>query len=235
MKRQVKKILFATLNALLVTSLLGVGVAYAWFPSVFEIGHINFAPGTLDDDFNYSFWNKAAAGTNKWQGVSIAAPLNVNLGEMITIDALPSGTENYFQFKTSETNNAQYTFAVILEMIEIKIVTNSGTITIVDVEYYESDPSQKVFDYYYVLNASDNLVPTTLFANPETMTKYQVTTLNQNLTGSAFAQDQNLYVMMVPRLKEVQNIIDRVPIALSPYAIEFNFTFLLEKRTIDEI
>ena len=235
MKKQTKSLMFIILNTTLVVSLLSVGIAYAWFPSIFQVGRDDFNPGDLDSDSSYSHWNKSSVAPNKWEVVSALTPLNVDLGEMITIDQLPAGTENYFKFKMNEAGVAKFNYNVILETLEIRIDTNVGFVTIIDIDYYNADPSQKVFDYYYVLDLNDNLNPTTLFADTSSMTIYQVTAESQMLTTSEIAMNQYLYVMMIPRLVEIQNIIDRIPIAYSPYSLEFNFTFLLEKRTIDEI
>lgn len=235
MNKQKYRILFSSFVALLITSILSVGVAYAWFPSLFDIASQNQNPGTLDANANYSYWDKASLNTNKWTTISAETPLTLNLGEMVRIDQLPSGTENYFRFNFSESADVSYHYQVVLETLAIIVDTNVGVVSLPEVNYYSADPSQKAYNYYYFLSTSDILDPTLVFANPSSMTSYQVTSLDQNLVGAYLEETTYLYVMFDLRLKEIQNIIDRIPVSYSPYSLEFAFNFLIEKRTIDEI
>lgn len=234
MKRKIDHLLLIILNTVLIVSLVGVGVTYAWFPWVFDVGNDDFIPGPLDQDFSHAYWNKASLSSNKWKAITLAEPVNIELGEMVAIDELPTGTENYFKFKMNEIKSVQYTYEVILQNIEIELDTIEGPMTFEDVHYYNANPSQKVFDYHYVLSTNDNLDPTVLFANLGALPIYQITTQNQHLTTSAILQTEYLYVMVSLRLKEIQNLVDRVPIAYTPYSVTYAFSFMLEKRTIDE-
>lgn len=213
--------------------ILSVGVAYAWFPSLFTIGSQTHQPGNINADANYSYWDKASAQTNKWTTISPSTPVKLQLGEMIRIDQLPAGTESYFRYHFNESATVQYNYRVILQSIQIIVVNNSGPLTIAGVNYYTATPSQKLFDFYYVLSATPDANPTTLFANPGSMTKYQVTSQNMILSGDFIAKNQYLYGMFTLRLLEVQNVIDQIPIGYSPYSLEFEFIFNFEKRTID--
>lgn len=235
MKRKQDHLFLVILNTVLIVSMIGMGVTYAWFPWVFDVGSDDFIPGPLDKDFSHAYWNKASGNTNKWKNITLAEPVNIDLGEMVAIDELPTGTENYFKFRMNEINPVQYTYEVILQSVDLAIETIEGPMAFEDVHYYDADPSQKVFNYYYVLSTSDNLDPTVLFANPSELPVYQIATPNQHLTTSAILQTEYLYVMVVLRLKEIQNMVDRIPIAYSPYSVTYTFSFMLEKRTIDEI
>ena len=86
MRKAKQRLLISSILTLVMTSILSVGAAFAWFPYLFDIAGVNHEVGDLDNDANYSYWNKSSLETNKWQSIDPQTPTTLSLGEMIRID-----------------------------------------------------------------------------------------------------------------------------------------------------
>lgn len=211
-----------------------IGITFAWFPTILEIARPEVNPGALDSEFSSYYWDTSSANPDKWTVFDGENPINVYLGEMNNLDFMPDEAFLYFRFSMTDTDQASYKFEITLSDLEIIVISDGDVIDLEEVSYYDASPSQKLFQYYYVTDASSSLDPTAVFLNHQSMTAHQVTHTDQSLSGSYFVEGQWLYLMFTPRLEELQNIIRRIPFDYSPYALTFAFSFSGETRTEDE-
>ncbi len=219
-------ILFSFL-AIIVSSF---SVAYAWMAPFFDVFNQNNRPGQLDSDLDVRYWNKASLDANKWEAPGGTGSLIYGLGEMLSIAELPTDSNAYLKLQMADSEAPYYEYKVLIHNITINVSNGTGPKTVADIDYYTGTPTQQCFDYYYVIG-DDDLLPTTVFSDLESLTKYQITTINQNISPTFIDQDQWLYLMLKPRLSEAQNIIRKIPIEYSPYTLTFTFAFNGETRT----
>lgn len=225
------------LELTVVFSLFGVimssiSLTYAWISPARDIYDQNNQPGQLDSDLDIWYWNKASANANKWVSSPGVDSVIFGLGEMTSIIELPDDCDTFMKFRINETAITNYQYKVLEENIVINISNSGGPKTVATVDYFEATPSQKCFDYYYYVGV-DNLNPTSVFADLEQFTANQFTAPAMYIGADYINQDQYLYLMLKPRLTEIQNIIIEIPIIYSPYALSFAFSFVGEIRTID--
>ncbi|NCA97733.1 MAG: hypothetical protein EOM77_06165 [Bacteroidia bacterium] len=209
-----------------------ISLTYAWVSPALDNYDQNNEPGQLDSNLEMWYWDKPNANPNKWVTTSGNDSLLFGLGEMTSIIELPEDSKTYVKFHMNETAVSNYQYRVLEESIAINISNSSGPKTVASVTYFDATPSQNCLDYYFYVGA-DNLDPTAVFADLESMSVQQFTDQGQHITSDYTSQDQYLYLMLRPRLQEIQNIIIEIPIIYSPYALTFAFSFVGEMRTIE--
>lgn len=227
-----KKKWLSILPSLLLTTLSGVSLTFAWFSSIYHFADGRLTPGELDADFSLAYYNHTSA---TWENTSSNSPVSIYLGEMRTIAFLPANSESYIKFKMNDQSEAQKHYNVILEKIEILVENTNGIFKLDGVDYYSALPSQNVFDFYMVTSSDPNLSPLSLFANYTSLPSFTVTSLDHELHASPLSMDTWTYIMLKPRLESIQNIIRKVSVLYSPYSLVFDMTFRGEVMTIDEI
>lgn len=217
-----------------------VATTYSWFVYQRLISQNRFQPGSLDPNLEVLHWNKQSLSTNKWEKLEILAggqslPL---LGEMRDITQLPDDSYAYIKIKVKDNSTARYNYNIILEDISLDITSIDEEIDITDaieavINYFDATPSQKCFDFFYAVDV-DGKTPTELFPNPDNLAVSQIATRGQSLTGNEFIADTWwLYIMITPRLVEIQNLIMLIPVEYSPYQLCFIFHLKSEVRTLD--
>lgn len=227
---KLRAVLHISLNIFLIIGAL-FGVTYAWYSTFYDLARIENKPGDLDSSFSFSNYNK---DTLTWETLSLGEDLVIYLGEMRNIANLPADNEHYFKFKLMDASSAQTHYNVIIENINIIVENATETFDLPGVDYYITNPSQNAFNFYFHMSTSNDLDPTTVFADYETMPMNKVTAPNQGIFPNYVPLENWTYVMIKPQLREVQNIIRQVPVEYSPYTLIFNMDFAGEVRTIDE-
>lgn len=227
-----KKRMLSLLPSILITALSGVSLTFAWFASTYRFADGRLTPGKLDATFSMASYHRTSS---TWVNGNPNSPMSIYLGEMQTIAALPINSESYLKFKMNDQSSAEKRYNVIIEDINILIENTNGTFELEGVDYYSALPSQNAFDFYMVTSFDGNLNPLTLFANYTEMTPFSVTTLNHAFHSSPLSMDSWTYIMLKPRLTNIQNIIRKVSILYSPYSLVFEMNFRGEVMTVDEI
>lgn len=208
-----------------------VSVTYAWYVTTYVFGTITPEPGKLDASFPFSYYDKT---NSEWVDINPASGLSISLGEMTNIAELPANNEFYLKFKMNDTSSALTEYNVIIKEINIIVLSNGVEHDLENVNYYETSPNQNALDFYSLTNTANNLNPTTLFSDYNTMTPYHVETLDYAVHSSYLSLDLWTYIMIKPTLAKIQNILRQVPVELSPYTLIFDFTFSGEVRTVNE-
>lgn len=216
---------FFLVTSILVSLVTSATLTYSWFGWMNNIGRNILIPGEMNSTFEFERWNNTA-----W----VTAPSAFNLGEINDISKLPPNSNSYLKFRALDSTNLVYIYQVIVERIDLSITNEGNTHTFPNLNYYSTTTDLRVFDYHTYVGA-DNLNPTTVFANYETLTATPLDTLNESFTGTTFIDEADyLYVLLVPRLEPIQNMIDLIPLEYAPYAIQFDFNFIVEVRNADE-
>ncbi|MFA5421595.1 MAG: hypothetical protein WC344_02205 [Bacilli bacterium] len=225
------------LELTVVFSLFGVimssiGFTYAWISPALNVFDQNIEPGQLNSNLDLWHWDKSSADTNKWAVTSGNDSPIFGLGEMTSVIELPEDCGTYVKFHMNETSVSNYQFRVIEDSIAINISNASGPQIIASVDYFDAAPSQKCLDFYYYIGV-DNLDPTAVFADLGSFSSQHFAEPAQYIANDYIDHDQFLYLMLKPRLQEIQNIIIEIPIIYSPYALNFAFSFVGEMRTVE--
>lgn len=230
----IQKIKFELITAfsLIAVMISSVAFVYAWMSPIVDVAETNNMVGIFDSNLDVKYWNKSSSNTNKWENPVGSDAVIFGLGEMLSIAELPSDSNAYLKFTMSDPEVPHYNFNVLLQTIAISVSNISGPKTVPDIDYYSGTPTQRCFDYYYVVG-DNNIYPATLFGDLGSLTKYQFTTTNQEIAGEYIDPGNWLYIMIKPRLTETQNIIRKIPIEYSPYQLTFTLSFNGETRTID--
>lgn len=230
MKRKVMLSLALTLLAF--SSLVITSISFAWILTTYPFANLDNKPGEIDGLVTSKYWNKNSAQTNKWEEFNISQIPDQEIGQMDRIDLLPTDHFSYFVFNFNETTTANTTYFLIMESIEIFIESDSNDSgdELEEVSYYNSSPDQAAYYYRAARSTNPDLNPTTLFSGEGT----QINSENQIISPTDLADDEYFYIMFYLELGKVQNIIHKIPLHFSPYTLGFEFTFNVEKRTIDE-
>lgn len=231
MKRKLTLSLAMTLLAF--SSLVTASISFAWIITTYPFNNIDNKPGQIDGVAMSKVWNIASVQTNKWENITTPTPQNHAMGLMNRIDVLPDDHVSYYLFNFSETSAADTHYFLVMESIEIIIheVVGDIDISITDVSYYNSTPSQAAYYFNEVVSSTVDANPLTLFN--ESPAGVQIDSENQVLPSTNLMPNQYLYLKFYLSLNEIQNIIDVIPLQHSPYTLKFVFNFNLEKRTID--
>lgn len=235
--KQTKKVMLAVLSTTIAFStLLTASITFAWLLHEYNLGENINTPGELAGLITTKYWDKDSVAENKWTAINVENPVPLYLGEMTRIDELPNESNTYFVFNFSETSDATTQYQLIIESINISIYSHylEDEVAVAEVSYYDSDPGQEVFSAFIVIDDDAALNPLTLFADTSLMDEHHIDTEDFALTPLFLEPTDFIYVNFTLRLTELQNVIDNIPLDISPYTINFDFNFALEKRTIDE-
>lgn len=225
-----KLTLSLALTLLAFSSLITASISFAWILTSYPFANMDNKPGEIDGIVTSRIWKNS-----NWETFTSATPPSQIMGEMDRIDELPPNHTAYYLFHFTEEEDVNVEYHLLME--EIEIVINSIYLTnpddVKDVSYYIDEPSQSAYYYNAIISPTNSLNPVTLFSSSGAGT--QINSKNQMISPrNLVPNDEYLYVMFYLGLVEVQNIIDNIPLAISPYTLGFDFTFNIEKRTVDE-
>lgn len=234
-RRSVQMALFSTITTFVM--LLSTAISYAWFLSDFRIADQINDPGDISSNVTTKVWDPDKVGADKWTAFSLASPFTLYLGEMERVDVLPEESDkSYFLFNVTEQNDINAHYQIVVAEIEIEIYSyyEDEVVSVPTVEYYDSLPAQTTFSSYSYMSSNGTLDPTVIFSDKSGMSEFHIETLDYSLTSSFVSPTNYLYINLVPRIVEMQAIIDNIPLNYAPYALSFIFNFVVEMRTIDE-
>lgn len=231
-----KKHVIPILTSLVITSLLATGVTFTWFVSIYTVARNTNRPGEIEGVAVSKYWDNESVDTDKWTDFSLASPANLFIGEMTRIDRLPENHETYFLFRFTEPSDTTTHYQLVVDSIDIAFYSyfEEDDFTVPEIFYYNDNPNQSAFSSYLTTSTNGNLNPKTLFDDKSSMTEQWINEEDIVITPSFITPDTYLYINLLPRLEELQNIIDYIPIQYSPYSITFSIHFRLEMRTVDE-
>ena len=216
---------FLLFSAILVSLVTSATLTYSWFGWMKNIGRNILIPGEMDSNLEFQRWQSSS-----W----VTAPGSYYLGEINDISTLPPNSNSFFKFKANDAADLVYIYRVMVESIDLSITNEGNSHTFPTLNYYSTTTDLTVFDYYIHIGV-DNLNPTVIFANYPSLPSYSLDDMNESFTGTTFInQNDYLYVLLVPRLEPIQNMINLIPLEYAPFAIHFDFNFVLEVRNADE-
>lgn len=233
-RRALRRSIFLT--SLSLAGLITTTITFAWFSSDWRIADQKNQPGLISTTSVMEVWDLEENNENKWKQIP-ANSVAVYLGEMQRVDQLPEDShKSYFLFNAVENNNVPVHYEVRVTEITVELYSYRDDEFITDeaVGYYDYTPAQTIYNSYSYTSTSSGLNPETIFNDLNGFDEVHINERNLSLTNDLIAPDEYLYLNLVPRLTEVQALVDNIPPIYAPYALYFTVNFSLEARTIDE-
>lgn len=221
-----------------------ISSVYAWFASTKHITDLEAITGSLDSQLHIQYWDVDATGADKWRElptIGVGGEIQVSLGSLSDMGAVPEGKEVYLKIKASDASGARYIYNIMVADIAIdvyhlnngnyqKVVGNEFVDTI---DYFDESEAQMCFQFNYIVSQNDGLSPNQAFALPLASPE-RIALVEQSFTGDDFIlEEEYLYVMLLLRQAELADIVRRIPVQFLPYVLEFTLKIESETRTAD--